>query len=80
MKKPPVDVARVNLRVSRQLYDCLGELAALGVHGVTHSEVAWTLVVRGVEELWRDGILTRPQRAVVVDQSMSPPRSRRQAQ
>jgi hypothetical protein len=78
MKKSPADIARVNLRVSRQLYDCLGELAGLGIHGVTHSEVAWTLVVQGIEGLWRDGILARPQRVAPADGLASPPRGRRQ--
>lgn len=57
-KKPnPVESARVFIRPSKEVAAYLDELALLGIHGKTRSEVATALVGRGIERLIREGFL-----------------------
>ena len=54
--------ARLYIRPSAAVVSYLEELARLGVHGTTPSEVAKTLVGNEIERLMRDGVLDRQGR------------------
>jgi hypothetical protein len=57
MPKKPKDGKRLNIRISSHLNRYLGDLADLGVHGSTRSDVARTLLTTEVERLIREGFL-----------------------
>ena len=57
MPKKKENGERLNLRVPRQLCEYLQELADVGIHGDSRSDVARTLLSYEVERLIRDGIL-----------------------
>ena len=57
MPKKKQNGERLNLRVQSQLCEYLQELADLGIHGDTRSDVARTLLTYEVERLIRDGFL-----------------------
>ena len=48
---------RINVRASEEVVAYLDELAQIGIHGKTRTEVAKTLISVGVERLIRDGFL-----------------------
>jgi len=49
--------ARVDIRPSEEIAAYLDQLATMGIHGKTRSEVARTLVGYEIERLIREGIL-----------------------
>lgn len=49
--------ARIDIRPSEEVAAYLDQLAAIGIHGKTRSEVARTLVGYEIERLIREGIL-----------------------
>jgi len=49
---------RVNLRVSAEIASYLEQLAKIGIHGKTPTEVAKTLIAIEIERLVREGVLT----------------------
>ena len=48
---------RIDIRPSQEIGAYLDQLAGIGIHGKTRSEVARTLVGYEIERLVRDGIL-----------------------
>jgi hypothetical protein len=48
---------RVNLRLSTELCAYLDQLAEIGIHGKTPTEVGKTLIAIEVERLVREGVL-----------------------
>lgn len=57
MPKKKQNGERLNLRVPSQLCEYLQELADLGIHGDTRSDVARTLLTYEVERLIRESFL-----------------------
>jgi hypothetical protein len=51
------DTSRISIRPSTEVAAYLDQLAEVGIHGKTRSEVARTLVGNEVERLVREGIL-----------------------
>lgn len=49
--------ARLYIRPSVQVVRYLDQLARIGIHGTTRSEVAKTLVSMGIERLVREGLV-----------------------
>jgi len=52
---------RVNIRTSPEIIDFLDQLAEIGIHGKTRSEVAKTLISNEVERLIREGMISLPR-------------------
>lgn len=52
------DNCRVNIRTSPEITDFLEQLADIGVHGKTKSEVAKTLISNEIERLIREGMIS----------------------
>jgi len=55
--KKPRDGERINVRISLQLNRYLADLADLGLHGTTRSDVARALLTNEVERLIREGFI-----------------------
>ena len=53
---------RVNIRTSPEIVGFLDQLAEIGIHGKTRSEVAKTLISNEVERLIREGMISLPRR------------------
>ena len=53
---------RVNIRTSPEIIGFLDQLAEIGIHGKTRSEVAKTLISNEVERLIREGMISLPRR------------------
>jgi hypothetical protein len=51
------ETSRISIRASAEVGAYLDELAVIGIHGKTRSEVAKTLLGNEVERLIRDGLL-----------------------
>lgn len=49
---------RINIRASKEVVGYLDDLARIGIHGKTRTEVAKTLISNAVERLIKDGFLT----------------------
>lgn len=48
---------RINIRASKEVVGYLDDLAKIGIHGKTRTEVAKTLISNAVERLIKDGFL-----------------------
>ena len=51
------DSSRLYVRTSAEVAAYLGQLAEIGIHGTTRSEVAKTLIGYEIERLLREGVL-----------------------
>ena len=59
-EKNPNPTRRIHISITDKLAGLLEQLAELGIHGSTISEVAKYLVTRGVESAFKEGFLERP--------------------
>lgn len=53
----------LEIQLTKQQEAALDRLVDIGLFGATIDEVAEYLVIRGLHDLWRDGLIDRPKPA-----------------